>query len=184
MKSILATTLTLFAASSVADIANDKLPEVAGLYQHNSHLISAGAPKSEDYAPLATAGVDVVINVIPHDSQWDKDNGFIADPIAARKAGMMHITVPFDSENPVATMEHFIGVMDRLNATEKDVLVHCALNWRASGMVYFYHAIKNGQVDKSELAPWGDFEKSIASSAGLQKFFKGVEAHYHLPASF
>ncbi|WP_162618009.1 hypothetical protein [Shewanella halifaxensis] len=153
---------------------------MSNMYNHSEHIISAGLPKSSDYAQLKLAGVDTIINLIPHDCEWDRKNGFIADPKSARSSGLVHYTVAFESAEPVATMEHSIAVMDRLSFTEQDVLVHCAVNWRASAMVYFYHAIKNGKADKSELKPWGDLNEAFIESPSLKKFFKVIENHYGL----
>lgn len=180
MKYLFAISLSLFSVSSLANIEQAKLPKMSNMYSHNEHLISAGLPKPSDYAQLKLAGVDTVINLIPHDSEWDRKNGFIADPKGARSSGLVHYTVAFESTEPVATMEHFIAVMDRLSITKQDVLVHCAVNWRASAMVYFYHAIKNGKADKSELKPWGDLNAAFVESPSLKNFFKVIEKHYGL----
>ncbi|MBY6095552.1 hypothetical protein [Ferrimonas balearica] len=180
MKPLFALSLTLFAASSFANIDRAVLPELPNMYVYDQHIVSAGLPKADDYAALKEAGVDVVINVIPHHSKWDKENGFVPDPVSARASGLTHYTVPFESAEPVATMEHFIAVMDRMSQTEQDVLVHCAVNWRASGLVYLYHAIKTGKADKSELKPWGDLEQAFAEAPNLKHFFDVVEAHYGL----
>lgn len=180
MKTLIAFSLTLFAASSFANVDREALPALNNMHIHNSHVVSAGLPKSGDYAAMRQAGIDTVINVIPANSAWDQQKGFVPDPVSARASGLTHYTVPFESDQPVATMEHFIAVMDRLSETDQDVLVHCAVNWRASGLVYLYHAIKNGKADKSELEPWGDLEQAFAEAPNLKRFFTTVEAHYGL----
>lgn len=180
MKHLLPLFLAVCSATAMAEISDKQLPELRGLYVHNSHLVSSGMPQQADYAQLKTAGVDTVINVIATDSKWDKENGFSPVAADARDAGLVHYNVPFEPTEPVATMEHFIAVMDRLEQTDKDVLVHCAWNWRASGMVYLYHGIKTGKLNRAELAPWGDLEKAFAGSPSLKNFFDVVEAHYGL----
>ncbi|MBY6188468.1 hypothetical protein KUV89_17785 [Marinobacter hydrocarbonoclasticus] len=180
MKTLFALTLTLFTTSAFANIDREALPPLSNMYVHDQHLVSSGLPRQPDYAAMQKAGIDTVISVIPYNSTWDQENGFIPDPASARASGLTHYTVPFETADPVATMEHFIAVMDRLSDTDKDVLVHCAVNWRASGLVYLYHAIKNGKGDTSELQPWGDLEQSFAEAPNLKAFFDVVEAHYGL----
>ena len=169
--------LTMTMSDAQATIAVDSLPDVSAIYAHTPQLVSAGLPTAEQFAVLKTVGVDAVINLIPTDSEFDKAHPDV-DAIRANDLDYYHVA--FDFADPVNTMEHFIAVMQRLEATDQDVLVHCALNIRASGIVYLYNAIKVGHAEPLDMSPWGDAAAVFKRYPEFTAFFDPIVAHYNI----
>lgn len=163
----------LVASHCYADIDGSALPQVRGIYQHSPTLVSAGLPSAADFAQFQHAGVEVVINVIP--PQNDEPQPDVA---AIRQAGLIYYNVPFDEAHPVDSMEQFRRVMAQQQG--KSVLVHCAANIRASGMVYLKNAI-DGHRNQADLTPWeGKMTLYFTKWPVLKQFFDGTINHYGL----
>jgi protein tyrosine phosphatase (PTP) superfamily phosphohydrolase (DUF442 family) len=78
-------------------------------------------------------GVKLVVNLAMHDSDFALPD----EKATVESLGMdfVHIPVPFSSP----TVEHFLRFESELLAARgQRVLVHCALNWRASAFVALF----------------------------------------------
>lgn len=100
-------------------------------------LHTAAQPTVEQFKSMKRAGVDLVINLALHDSPGAIENE--ADVV--QECAMDYIHIPVDFKKPEASdLERFFQSMDQNK--EKNVLVHCAYNWRVASFVYLYRIIK------------------------------------------
>lgn len=100
-------------------------------------LHTAAQPTVVQFKSIKHAGVDLVINLALPDSPGAIDNEYDV----VQECSMDYIHIPVDFKKPeVSDLECFIQAMDQNK--EKNVLVHCAYNWRVSCFVYLYRVIK------------------------------------------
>lgn len=103
-------------------------------------LATSGQPTREQFGALRAAGFDAVVNLAVATS----DGALPDEPALARGHGMEHAHVPVDFEAPLdADVEAFFAVMERWRG--RRVLVHCALNMRASAFVYLWRVRRRGE---------------------------------------
>jgi protein tyrosine phosphatase (PTP) superfamily phosphohydrolase (DUF442 family) len=103
-------------------------------------LATSGQPTREQVRMLRAAGFDSVLNLAVATSE-----GALPDePELVRSHGMEHAHVPVDFERPTdADVEAFFAVMERWRG--RRVLVHCALNMRASAFVFLWRVLRCGE---------------------------------------
>lgn len=103
-------------------------------------LATSGQPTREQFGALRAAGFDAVVNLAVATS----DGALPDEPELARGHGMDHAHVPVDFEAPAdADVEAFFAVMERWRG--RRMLVHCALNMRASAFVYLWRVRRRGE---------------------------------------
>jgi len=106
---------------------------IANFYPINDLLATAGQPAPEDFAEIATAGYEVVVNLaLPIDSSAieDEDETVIG-------LGLTYIHIPVDYYRPdLKSLELFFDVMQMLAA--RKTFLHCAMNKRVSAYLYLY----------------------------------------------
>ena len=104
-------------------------------YMKINELIStSGQPKAKQFEILANEGFEVVVNLALHSSSNAIDN---EDKIVT-DLNMSYFHIPVDFENPkIGDLKLFINILQSLGSNK--VLVHCALNYRASAFLYVYH---------------------------------------------
>lgn len=111
------------------------------------NLITSGQPNPDDFARLAAAGVETVINLAAPSSE-----SYIVDEAKrVLDAGMryVHIPVPWDSPQ----REDFEAFRAALSAHEgRTTLVHCALNMRVSAFVYLARSRYSGEDEPTARA--------------------------------
>jgi len=104
---------------------------------NNLHI--AAQPTTEQFKLLKKAGVDLVINLALSDSP----GAIKQEADVVQECAMVYIHIPVDFKKPEITdLEHFFQIMDQ--SKDKNVLVHCAYNWRVSSFVFLYRVIKQG----------------------------------------
>ena len=103
------------------------------------NLLSSGMPTAEQMKGIAENGVKVVINLAPFDPERDlKDEGLLV-----KSLGMKYINIPVEWESPTRqNLEAFMKAMDE-NKNDK-MLVHCRLNYRATGFITLYRVQRLG----------------------------------------
>src|SRR5215203_2348832 len=93
----------------------------------SENLSSSGMPTVEQMKEIADAGVQVVINLAPHDVPKAVPN----EGELANSLGMEYINIPVTWRAP--EQEAFIQFMDAMDAhANKKIHVHCEANYRAS----------------------------------------------------
>lgn len=100
----------------------------------NDHIASSGQPLAGEFASIAKAGFQAVINLaMPNSPRYQPDESF---RVISQGMDYYHIPVPFDAPTD-EHLQRFSALMKMLKA--RKVWVHCALNYRASAFLFRYH---------------------------------------------
>lgn len=108
------------------------------LFYHDK-LSSSGMPKVDQMKSVADAGVQLVINLAPHD---------VPDAIPNEKElveslGMEYINIPVNWSTP--TKDGLNIFMDMIDSNRyKKIHVHCEANFRASAFILMYRVLRLG----------------------------------------
>ena len=115
------------------------IEDICNFLALTENLLSSGMPTAEQMKTIAEAGVKVVINLAPFDPERDlKDEGALVDSL-----GMKYINILVEWESPTRqNLEAFMKAMDD-NKNDK-MLVHCRLNYRATGFLTLYRVQRLG----------------------------------------
>ncbi len=118
---------------------NTDLNAIQNFLQISPNLGTAGQPRREQFALIASAGYTSVINLaLP--TSWDA----VADEAEIVTAlGLTHYHIPVEWEAPAPQdLLQFCDLMDRLDGQK--VFVHCARNMRVSAFVFLYRVLRKG----------------------------------------
>lgn len=108
------------------------------LYYHDK-LSSSGMPTPEQMRSVADAGVQLVINLAPHDVL----NAIPEEPELVTSLGMEYLNIPVNWGTP--TKDGLNIFMDALDANaDKKFHVHCEANFRASAFITMYRILRLG----------------------------------------
>ena len=111
------------------------------------NLSSSGMPTVEQMKDIADAGVQVVINLAPHDVPKAIPN----EGRLANSLGMDYINIPVTWRAPES--EALYQFMDAMDAhAGKKIHVHCEANYRASAFVMMYRVLRLGW-NKADAVP-------------------------------
>jgi protein tyrosine phosphatase (PTP) superfamily phosphohydrolase (DUF442 family) len=115
---------------------------VNGIYHYQSlteNLSSSGMPTVEQMKEVAEAGVQVVINLAPH----DVPNAIPNEGELANSLGMEYVNIPVIWRAP--QRDELLRFMDTMDAhAGKKIHVHCEANYRASAFVMMYRVLRLG----------------------------------------
>lgn len=102
-------------------------------------LSSSGMPTVEQMKEVAEAGVQVVINLAPH----DVPNALPSERELVSNLGMEYVNIPVIWRTPERdALQQFLDTMDAHDG--KKILVHCEANYRASAFVMMYRVLRLG----------------------------------------
>ncbi len=102
-------------------------------------LSSSGMPTIEQMKEVSEAGVQVVINLAPH----DVPNAIPDERELVNSLGMEYVNIPVIWRAPERdALQQFLDTMDA--HTGKKILVHCEANYRASAFVMMYRVLRLG----------------------------------------
>jgi len=102
-------------------------------------LSSSGMPTVEQMKSVAEAGVQLVINLAPHDVKKAIPN----EPELVESLGMQYINIPVNWGTP--TKDGLNIFMDAMDANQdKKIHVHCEANFRASAFIAMYRILRLG----------------------------------------
>jgi protein tyrosine phosphatase (PTP) superfamily phosphohydrolase (DUF442 family) len=102
-------------------------------------LFTGGMPKAEELTDAAQKGVDIVINLAPH----DVPNALPDEADLVDSLGMQYFNIPVNWNTPTRDgLDRFIEVMDANSG--KKILVHCQANFRATAFVALYRILRDG----------------------------------------
>ena len=118
-------------------------------------LATSGVVATESFEALRADGVDIVINLLPDDSEY----AVAGEQEIVVQLGMDYVYIPVDFAAPVASnYDDFVAAMRA--AEGKKIWVHCAANWRVSSFVSLYAEAYLGwtRSDAEELVAkaWGE----------------------------
>lgn len=106
---------------------------------YHDRLSSSGMPTPDQMTSVAKAGVEVVINLAPH----DVPNAIPDEPELVKSLGMDYINIPVNWGTP--TRDGLNVFMDAMDANkERKIHVHCEANFRASAFIAMYRILRLG----------------------------------------
>ena len=105
----------------------------------DGNLSSSGMPTADQMKEVAEAGVQLVINLAPHDAP----NAISDEGELVNSLGMEYINIPVTWRAPESeALTRFMKEMDA--HAGKKILVHCEANYRASAFVMMYRVLRLG----------------------------------------
>jgi len=106
------------------------------LFYHD-RLSSSGMPTPDQMKTVAEAGVELVINLAPH----NVPNAIPNERELVESLGMGYINIPVNWNTPTRDgLNLFMDAMDRNG--DKSILVHCEANFRASAFITIYRILR------------------------------------------
>ena len=113
--------------------------DIYNYLNYHDKLSSSGMPTPEQMRSVAEAGVQLVINLAPHDVR----NAIADEPGLVNSLGLEYINIPVNWGTP--TKEGLNIFMDALDANaDKRTHVHCEANFRASAFITMYRILRLG----------------------------------------
>jgi len=104
---------------------------------YDDKLSSSGMPTAGQMRSVAEAGVDLVINLAPHDAP----DAIPDEPELVASLGMEYINIPVNWNTPTRDgLNLFMEAMQRNR--DKSILVHCEANFRASAFITMYRILR------------------------------------------
>ena len=114
----------------------EKLGDIKNFYEISSDLATAGQPTSGQFADIAYAGYQAVVNL-------DSGTAVTNEDQLVTSKGMCYVHLPVIWAEPKQSdLDLFFGVMEMLKG--KRVFVHCAANMRVSTFVCLYRIARLG----------------------------------------
>ncbi len=124
------------------------LSSIINFLQLDHALYTSGQPTAAQFDAIARAGVQLVINLALATS----DHALPDEPGLVRSLGMEHIHIPVVWETPQpADLERFMDAMDANQG--KIILVHCAMNYRATAFTALWRVLRQGWSVNDAFAP-------------------------------
>lgn len=118
---------------------NMALSGITNFMPLDASLFTAGQPTEAQFTELAQAGVQVVINLALPSS----DNALPDESATVSSLGMTYIHIPVVWETPRMTdLQQFMDAMEA--QADKRILVHCAMNYRASAFTALWRVLRRG----------------------------------------
>lgn len=105
----------------------------------SENLFTGGMPTQEQLADAARRGVELVVNLAPH----EVSNALAGEPELVTSQGMQYINIPVIWTTPTKDgLDRFMDIMDQNK--HKKILVHCQANFRATAFVALYRILRQG----------------------------------------
>ncbi|HEU0294960.1 MAG TPA: protein tyrosine phosphatase family protein [Anaerolineales bacterium] len=115
------------------------MKDIYNYWYYDEKLSSSGMPTAEQMKSVAEAGVQVVINLAPHDVPTAIPN----EDKLVNELGMEYLNFPITWRVPeTEALTKFLDAMDA-NAGKK-IHVHCEANYRASAFIMMYRVLRLG----------------------------------------
>ena len=123
-------------------MTNISTADLSGIYHYEQladWLGTSGQPRADQFALIAEAGYQLVVNLaLPSSDNAISDEGSIVSG-----AGMAYAHIPVSFESPrVEDLRRFFGVLDAYS--DSKVWVHCVVNARVSVFCYHYLTKRRG----------------------------------------
>lgn len=123
------------------------MEEIYNFLALSENLFTGGMPTSEQLADAAQRGVQVVINLAPH----EVSNALPGETELVLSLGMQYINIPVIWNTPTKDgLDRFMDVMDEHK--DKKILVHCQANFRATGFMALYRILREGWNEEDTMA--------------------------------
>jgi len=123
------------------------LEEIYNFLALSENLFTGGMPTSEQLTDAAQRGVQIVINLAPH----EVSNALPGETELVSSLGMQYINIPVIWNTPTKDgLDRFMNVMDENR--DKRILVHCQANFRATAFVALYRILSKGWNEEDAMA--------------------------------
>lgn len=117
--------------------------DIYNFLSYHEKLSSSGMPTAAQMKSVAEAGVQVVINLAPHDVHDAIPN----EPELVNSRGMEYINIPVNWGTP--TRDGLNKFMDAMDAhKDEKIHVHCEANFRASAFIAIYRILRLGWAEE------------------------------------
>lgn len=121
--------------------------DIYNFLRHSENLASGGMPKADQLRDAAEQGVEVVINLAPH----EVPDALPDEQELVRALGMRYINIPVIWTTPNKDgLDRFLDVMDANR--DKKILVHCQANFRATAFIALYRMLRQGWSEEDAMA--------------------------------
>lgn len=118
----------------------EKLHTINNFLAVSDTMATAGQPTAEQFALIAAAGFQTVINLAMPDS----DDALEDEAHVVQSLNMRYRHIPVAWEAPsIADIEKFFAALDKHQG--ENIFVHCAANKRTAVFVFLYRVIKMQQ---------------------------------------
>lgn len=115
------------------------LEDIYNFLALSDNLFTGGMPNKEQLADAAQRGVDLVINLAPH----EVSNALPGETELVTSLGMRYANIPVIWTTPTRDgLNRFMDLMDENQG--KRILVHCQANFRATAFVALYRILRQG----------------------------------------
>jgi protein tyrosine phosphatase (PTP) superfamily phosphohydrolase (DUF442 family) len=105
----------------------------------SENVFTGGMPNEEQLANAAQRGVELVINLAPH----EVSNALPNETELVTSLGMQYINIPVIWNTPTKDgLDRFMDVMEENK--DKRILIHCQANFRATAFVALYRILRQG----------------------------------------
>lgn len=122
--------------------------QIYNFLQLSENLFTAGMPNAGQLSDAPNHGVQVVINLAPH----DVENALENEAELVNSLGMKYINIPVDWSAPTKNdLDKFMSAMNEHKG--KIILVHCVANFRASAFVAIHRTLRLGWKEENAFAP-------------------------------
>lgn len=113
--------------------------QIYNFLRYSEYLSSSGMPTPEQLSEAPQRGVQVVINLAPH----DVPNAIPDEEKLVHSMGIEYINIPVNWGTPTKDgLGKFMDVMDEHKG--KIIHVHCEANFRASAFIAMYRIMRLG----------------------------------------
>ena len=120
------------------------MKDIYNFLSYHDKLSSSGMPASDQMKTVAEAGVELVINLAPH----DVPDAIPDETTLVNSLGMEYINIPVNWGTPTRDgLNVFMDVMDANR--DRKIHVHCEANFRASAFIAIHRILRQG---------WGETE--------------------------
>jgi protein tyrosine phosphatase (PTP) superfamily phosphohydrolase (DUF442 family) len=117
---------------------------IKGFVALSESLGTAGQPTEDQFADVAAAGYEMVVNLAMPSS----DEALPDEKAIVERHGLTYLPLPIDFQTPrVETAMRFFRVLDENRG--RRLFVHCAANMRVSALLYAYR-IARGDMSRAE----------------------------------
>ena len=115
------------------------LEDIYNFLSLSENLFTSGMPTAEQLSDAAQRGVQLVINLAPH----EVSNALPGETELVTSLGMQYVNIPVIWNTPTKDgLDRFMDAMDENPG--KKILVHCQANFRATAFVALYRILRQG----------------------------------------
>jgi len=119
------------------------LKELKNYYKISEMLHTSAQPTIDQFSRIKDSDIEIIINLAEINSPDAIEN----EAEIVYKNSMDYIHIPVDFEKPSDDeLKSFFNVMAQQSS--KNILVHCAYNWRVSCFVYLYRVLKQDVLEE------------------------------------